>query len=172
VAICAANRERDKIGDFMKLFILAIAMTMTHLAQASFYITCESINKSVDSRDSAPLAEGESWSIEMKGDGNPRKSDNWIEEKYQIKMTKLKGQQVVEGPFEVQSDLTQFDTENYSSLSFSIPKAAAPFEGGRFTIQELSKPYSSDPFIMYGWSTEPQTVTSAMFYFCNIQGIY
>lgn len=160
----------------MKYFILLLSLILSGAsAHASFSILCKSSNQWVTETLDQPLGAGEIWIIEMEGLGDPKPvaigSPN-ITETYKIKMTKRRNNQVIDGPYVIQSILTQFEESHESSLSFSLPSGTSSIEDGRFTIRRLPKPYSIHPFVMYGWSKVPVTVSAAMYYQCQIEDVY
>jgi hypothetical protein len=159
----------------MKLLTFVILFSLQALANQAnaqaaphnFDITCDSMNVWDDSRSQGtPLAPDESWSIRIQ---NSDASDD----QYAFTMTKYKNGEVVLGPLVVPVDFSYYQiSSSTGAISISIPGNCQEGECGRLTVNRLGLPFSTlDPFIMYGWSSAPLTVTHAMDYRCVIQGV-
>ncbi len=152
----------------MKVIVTSLLPILSMTAEAAphnFTITCDSINHWTDSRLKAPpLALDEKWSIRI----SSKTEDT---ENYFFTMSKTKGSAVVEGPFDVPVNLGFYPAGPIAGeISVSIPGDCSGGECGRLTLDHLNLT-SNDPFIAYGWSLRPLTVSSAMEYRCQIQGV-
>lgn len=138
---------------------------------STLVITCESLNAWVDlSNGATPLASGEAWSIRMESVSVLQPNGTYFTQDFAFTMEKRKNGALIEGPYQVPASMTEDMRNNSFGLGFSLSGAPPDAqENGRFTIKRLPLPYSADPFVMYGWSTQPVTVPSAMFYICQVQ---
>ena len=154
----------------MFLILLALQVLANQAnAQAgphNFDITCDSMNIWDDPRNQGtPLAPDESWSIHVHNiDATGDQSA--------FTMTQYKNGVIVLGPLLVPVNFSYYQVSSSTgAISISIPGSCRGGECGRLTVNRLGLPFSTDPFIMYGWSSAPLTVTAAMEYRCQIQGL-
>lgn len=154
---------------YVVTIVLIVFATNAHAGARGFLLECESINYWKSSSSAGkPLALDESWSLRVSAEDSSA-------EQYVVTMVKRKRGTIVRGPYQVPVVFRYIYTPRpgtpTGAISISIRGRCPGGACGRLTVNRLAVPFSSEPFIMYGWSTQPLTVQEAMEYRCQIQGV-